>query len=75
MIILKQIRLSPTTNGNPDGDDVPNKKFYDPRVWLREGEKSFVERLKQAFGFEQCEHLVVLIGFIYLIKIKPYVLV
>ncbi|MGB2101022.1 MAG: class II fructose-bisphosphate aldolase, partial [Flavobacteriaceae bacterium] len=35
--------------GNPDGDDVPNKKFYDPRVWLREGEKSFVERLKQAF--------------------------
>lgn len=35
--------------GNPDGDDQPNKKFYDPRVWLREGEKSFVERLKKAF--------------------------
>jgi len=35
--------------GNPDGDDVPNKKFYDPRVWLREGEKSFSERLKKAF--------------------------
>ncbi|MGX1928990.1 class II fructose-bisphosphate aldolase [Flagellimonas sp. 2504JD4-2] len=35
--------------GNPDGDDQPNKKFYDPRVWLREGEKSFVDRLKQAF--------------------------
>ena len=35
--------------GNPDGDDQPNKKFYDPRVWLREGEKTFVERLKQAF--------------------------
>ena len=35
--------------GNPDGDDVPNKKFYDPRVWLREGEKSFIERLKKAF--------------------------
>ena len=35
--------------GNPDGDDIPNKKFYDPRVWLREGEKSFVKRLKQAF--------------------------
>jgi len=33
----------------PDGDDVPNKKFYDPRVWLREGEKSFSERLKKAF--------------------------
>ncbi len=35
--------------GNPDGDDVPNKKFYDPRVWLREGEKTFVKRLKKAF--------------------------
>jgi fructose-bisphosphate aldolase class II len=35
--------------GNPDGDDVPNKKFYDPRVWVRKGETSFKERLKQAF--------------------------
>ncbi|MCE2614233.1 class II fructose-bisphosphate aldolase [Flavobacteriaceae bacterium D16] len=35
--------------GNPDGDDLPNKKSYDPRVWLREGEKSFIERLTQAF--------------------------
>ncbi len=35
--------------GNPDGDDLPNKKNYDPRVWLREGEKSFVDRLTQAF--------------------------
>ncbi|MFD2587622.1 class II fructose-bisphosphate aldolase [Croceitalea marina] len=35
--------------GNPDGDDAPNKKHYDPRVWLREGEKTFVARLKQAF--------------------------
>ena len=35
--------------GNPDGDDAPNKKFYDPRVWLREGEKTFVARLKKAF--------------------------
>ncbi|HCX20501.1 MAG: class II fructose-bisphosphate aldolase [Flammeovirgaceae bacterium] len=35
--------------GNPEGDDVPNKKFYDPRVWLREAEKSFVERLKVSF--------------------------
>ena len=32
--------------GNPDGDDKPNKKFYDPRVWLREGEQTFVQRLK-----------------------------
>ena len=35
--------------GNPEGDDVPNKKFYDPRVWLREGQKAFVTRLEQAF--------------------------
>ena len=35
--------------GNPDGEDVPNKKFYDPRVWLRKGEQSFVERLTKAF--------------------------
>lgn len=35
--------------GNPDGADSPNKKYYDPRVWLREGEKTFIARLKQAF--------------------------
>ena len=35
--------------GNPEGEDQPNKKKYDPRVWLREGENTFVERLKQAF--------------------------
>lgn len=35
--------------GNPEGEDSPNKKYYDPRVWLREGEKTFIERLKQAF--------------------------
>ncbi|MUH36030.1 class II fructose-bisphosphate aldolase [Zobellia amurskyensis] len=35
--------------GNPKGADEPNKKFYDPRVWLRAGENSFVERLKKAF--------------------------
>ena len=40
--------------GNPDGDDKPNKKFYDPRVWLREGEKTFVTRLKQAFEDLNC---------------------
>ena len=35
--------------GNPDGDDVPNKKYYDPRVWLRKGEDAFVARLKKSF--------------------------
>ncbi|RCT55372.1 class II fructose-bisphosphate aldolase [Winogradskyella sp. KYW1333] len=38
-----------TQIGNPDGDDVPNKKYYDPRVWLRKGEEAFVTRLKKAF--------------------------
>ena len=35
--------------GNPDGEDIPNKKYYDPRKWLREGEKNFIKRLKKAF--------------------------
>jgi fructose-bisphosphate aldolase class II len=35
--------------GNPEGDDAPNKKHYDPRVWIREGEKTFIKRLKKAF--------------------------
>jgi len=35
--------------GNPDGEDKPNKKFYDPRAWLRKAEESMVERLRQAF--------------------------
>ena len=32
--------------GNPEGEDKPNKKFYDPRAWLRSGEQAFVSRLK-----------------------------
>ena len=40
--------------GNPEGDDKPNKKFYDPRVWIREAEKSFVSRLKGAFEDLNC---------------------
>jgi fructose-bisphosphate aldolase class II len=40
--------------GNPDGEDKPNKKFYDPRVWLREGEKSMISRLKVAFDDLNC---------------------
>ncbi|TFL05608.1 hypothetical protein BDV98DRAFT_522751 [Pterulicium gracile] len=34
--------------GNPEGADKPNKKFYDPRVWVREGEKTLSERVKEA---------------------------
>jgi fructose-bisphosphate aldolase class II len=40
--------------GNPEGADKPNKKYYDPRVWLREGEKNFVSRLKLAFEDLNC---------------------
>lgn len=40
--------------GNPDGSDKPNKKYYDPRVWLREAEKTFVARLRQAFEDLNC---------------------
>lgn len=37
-----------TQVGNPDGDDKPNKKYYDPRVWVREGEKTMTTRVKEA---------------------------
>ena len=40
--------------GNPEGADKPNKKKYDPRAWLREGEKAMVERLKVAFEDLNC---------------------
>lgn len=40
--------------GNPEGDDKPNKKFYDPRVWLREAQVSTIERLKTAFEDLNC---------------------
>lgn len=36
--------------GNPEGEDKPNKKYYDPRAWLRKGEEAFIERLKEAFA-------------------------
>lgn len=40
--------------GNPEGAEKPNKKYYDPRVFMREGQKSMVERLKQAFTDLNC---------------------
>jgi len=40
--------------GNPEGEDKPNKGYYDPRKWLREGEKSMVKRLKQAYSDLNC---------------------
>ncbi len=35
--------------GNPEGDDKPNKKYYDPRKWLRAGQETLVERVIEAF--------------------------
>ena len=35
--------------GNSEGIDIPNKKYYDPRAWLRKAEESFISRLTQAF--------------------------
>ena len=35
--------------GNPEGQDIPNKKYYDPRKWLRQGELTFISRLKRSF--------------------------
>jgi fructose-bisphosphate aldolase class II len=40
--------------GNPEGTDKPNKKYYDPRVWLREGEKTLITRLRAAFEDLNC---------------------
>jgi fructose-bisphosphate aldolase class II len=40
--------------GNPEGNEKPNKKYYDPRVWLRKGEENFVKRLEVAFEDLNC---------------------
>ncbi|MBK9150055.1 MAG: class II fructose-bisphosphate aldolase [Saprospiraceae bacterium] len=40
--------------GNPEGEDKPNKKQYDPRVWLRSGETQFIQRMKTAFEDLNC---------------------
>jgi fructose-bisphosphate aldolase class II len=48
--MTKNIEYLRTQIGNPDGADSPNKKFYDPRKWIREGEQTFNARLEQAFA-------------------------
>jgi fructose-bisphosphate aldolase class II len=40
--------------GNPEGADKPNKKYYDPRVWLRKGEETSIKRLEEAFRDLNC---------------------
>lgn len=48
--ILKNQDYLQTQIGNPDGADIPNKKYYDPRKWMRDGELTFVSRLEQCFS-------------------------
>ncbi len=48
--ITKNIEYLKTQIGNPEGEDLPNKKYYDPRKWLRESELTFNKRLEQAFS-------------------------
>jgi fructose-bisphosphate aldolase class II len=38
-----------TQIGNPEGSEKPNKKYYDPRGWIRKGEETFSARLEKAF--------------------------
>jgi fructose-bisphosphate aldolase, class II len=47
--MIEKIDYLKTQIGNPEGEDKPNKKYYDPRKWMREGELTFINRLVQAF--------------------------
>lgn len=47
--MTEQIEYLRNQIGNPTGADAPNKKFYDPRVWVRKGEETYIKRLTQAF--------------------------
>ena len=47
--MVNNIDYLKTQIGNPEGADIPNKKMYDPRKWVREGELTFKTRLIQAF--------------------------
>ncbi|MBF5027534.1 class II fructose-bisphosphate aldolase [Planobacterium oryzisoli] len=47
--MIQNVEYLKTQIGNPEGDDKPNKKFYDPRGWVRKGEETFSARLTQAF--------------------------
>ncbi|WP_262150238.1 class II fructose-bisphosphate aldolase [Chryseobacterium foetidum] len=47
--MVNNVEYLKTQIGNPEGEEKPNKKFYDPRVWIRKGEETFSKRLVQAF--------------------------
>ncbi len=48
--MINHIDYLRTQIGNPTGADAPNKKYYDPRRWIREGEVTFISRLEEAFA-------------------------
>lgn len=48
--IVEKVEYLNTQIGNPEGTDLPNKKYYDPRKWVREAELSFNKRLEEAFA-------------------------
>ena len=48
--MVEKVEYLNTQVGNPDGEDLPNKKYYDPRGWVRKGEETFIKRLEQAFA-------------------------
>lgn len=48
--MTEKIDYLKTQIGNPEGEESPNKKYYDPRVWVRKGEQTFNNRLEQAFA-------------------------
>ncbi|MBD3904949.1 class II fructose-bisphosphate aldolase [Chryseobacterium sp. Ch-15] len=47
--MVENVEYLKTQIGNPEGEEKPNKKYYDPRVWIRKGEETFSKRLIQAF--------------------------
>lgn len=47
--VVQYVEYLKTQIGNPDGAEKPNKKYYDPRKWLRDGELTFIKRLEQSF--------------------------
>jgi fructose-bisphosphate aldolase class II len=50
----KHSRYLQSQLGNPKGEELPNKKYYDPRVWLRQSELKMKDRLMQCFSELNC---------------------
>jgi fructose-bisphosphate aldolase class II len=47
--MVKHLDYLKSQIGNPEGADLPNKKYYDPRKWLRESELTLINRLEKSF--------------------------